>query len=42
MKNRATLSDVAKLAGVTMMTVSRAINNKPGVSDEMRQRIIHI
>jgi Transcriptional regulators len=41
-KNRATLSDVAKIAGVTMMTVSRAFNNKPGVSDKLRQQIIEI
>ena len=39
MKNRATLSDVAKIAGVTMMTVSRAINDKPGVSLKVRQQI---
>ena len=42
MKKRATLSDVAKVAGVTMMTVSRAINNKPGVSAELRQKIVNI
>jgi LacI family transcriptional regulator len=41
-KKRATLSDVAKLAGVTMMTVSRAINNKPGVSPQIRQKIMDI
>ncbi|MEA4907759.1 MAG: LacI family transcriptional regulator [Chloroflexi bacterium] len=42
MKTRATLSDVARIAGVTMMTVSRVINNKPGVSAEMRQKILDI
>jgi LacI family transcriptional regulator len=41
-KKRTTLSDVAKVAGVTMMTVSRAINNKPGVSAELRQKIVSI
>jgi LacI family transcriptional regulator len=42
LKNRATLSDVAKIAGVTMMTVSRAINNKPGVGVKVRQQILDI
>ncbi len=42
MKSRATLSDVAKIAGVTMMTVSRAINDRPGVSAKARQRIKEI
>jgi LacI family transcriptional regulator len=41
-KNRATLSDVAKIAGVTMMTVSRAINNKPGVGANVRRQILDI
>ncbi len=42
MKKRATLLDVARLAGVTMMTVSRSINNKSGVSAKMRQKILDI
>ncbi|NMB55507.1 MAG: LacI family transcriptional regulator [Leptolinea sp.] len=42
MKKRATLMDVARAAGVTMMTVSRAINNKSGVSASMRQKILDI
>jgi LacI family transcriptional regulator len=41
-KKRATLSDVAKIAGVTIMTVSRAVNNKPGVSEELRKKIMDI
>jgi len=40
MKKRQTLADVARAAGVSMMTVSRAINNKPGLSDELRQKIL--
>jgi DNA-binding LacI/PurR family transcriptional regulator len=42
MRKRATLADVAKSANVSMMTVSRAINNKPGVSAELRQKILEI
>lgn len=40
MKKRPTLADVARAAGVSMMTVSRAMNNKPGLSDELRQKIL--
>jgi len=40
MKRRSTLADIAAAAGVSLMTVSRAINNKPGVSDELRQSIL--
>jgi LacI family transcriptional regulator len=42
MKKRPTLADVARTAGVSTMTVSRAINNKPGLSDELRQKILKI
>ena len=42
MNNRATLADIAEMAGVSLMTVSRAINNKPGVSEKLRQRILVI
>ncbi|MBI4719724.1 MAG: LacI family DNA-binding transcriptional regulator [Chitinivibrionia bacterium] len=36
---RATISDVAKKAGVTKASVSIALRNKPGVSDELRNRV---
>ncbi len=39
MKKRPTIADVARAAGVSMMTVSRVMNDKPGVGEEMRQQI---
>jgi LacI family transcriptional regulator len=36
---RVTIADVAREAGVSMMTVSRVVNNKEGVSQETRQTI---
>jgi len=40
MKNkRVTVEDVARAAGVSIMTVSRAINNRQGISEETRIRI---
>jgi LacI family transcriptional regulator len=38
-KSRISIVDVAKAAGVSVQTVSRVINNKDGVSDEMRERV---
>jgi LacI family transcriptional regulator len=35
----ATVRDVARKAGVSAMTVSRVVNDQPGVSSETRQRI---
>ncbi|ACL68805.1 LacI family DNA-binding transcriptional regulator [Halothermothrix orenii] len=37
-----TLKDIAKIAGVAESTVSRAINNKPGVGEETRKKILKI
>ena len=37
-----TLKDIARKAGVAESTVSRALNNKPGVSDNKRREIIEI
>jgi LacI family transcriptional regulator len=42
MSQRPTIADVAAKAGVSMMTVSRAINNKEGVSEATRERILEI
>ena len=40
LQGKATLKDIAEAAGVSAMTVSRAINNKPGISEETRQRVL--
>lgn len=37
--NKTTIYDIAQLAGVTAGTVSRVINEKPGVSEEKRKQI---
>ena len=37
-----TLKDIARMAGVAESTVSRAINNKPGVGEETRKKIMEI
>lgn len=41
-KNKTTIYDVAKLAGVSRQTVSRVLNNRPDVSAETRTRIQNI
>jgi LacI family transcriptional regulator len=41
-KQRITMADVAHEAGVSLMTVSRAINGKDGISETTRQRILEI
>ncbi|BDH46931.1 LacI family transcriptional regulator [Salmonella enterica subsp. enterica serovar Choleraesuis] len=38
----ATIKDIAKKAGVSVATVSRAMNNKKDISDEMRKYILKI
>lgn len=37
-----TIKDIARLAGVSVKTVSNAINNKPGVKKETRENILKI
>ncbi|MBN1965908.1 MAG: LacI family DNA-binding transcriptional regulator [Anaerolineae bacterium] len=39
-KKRITMADVARAARVSKMSVSRVLNNKPGVSEETRQRVL--
>ncbi|MCL1899905.1 MAG: LacI family transcriptional regulator [Promicromonosporaceae bacterium] len=38
----AAISDIAELAGVSNMTVSRVINDKPGVGEDTRRRILDL
>jgi DNA-binding LacI/PurR family transcriptional regulator len=37
-----TLKQIAKLAGVSRSTVSRVINNHPGVRPQTRERVLQI
>jgi LacI family transcriptional regulator len=37
-----TLKQIAKLAGVSCSTVSRVINNQPGVRPQTRERVLII
>ena len=37
---RATMKDVALLAGVSAKTVSRVVNGEPGASTEVRERVL--
>ncbi len=41
-KNRVTVKDVAQAAGVSLMTVSRAINGQEGIGEETRKRILDL
>lgn len=39
MAQRTTMADVAREAGVSLMTVSRVVNHKEGISDDTRRRV---
>lgn len=39
---RVTIKDIARMAGVSAVTVSRAINNKPDIGNETKNRILNI
>lgn len=40
MPNRVTARDVARVLGLSTMTVSRVLNNKPNVSEETRRKVL--
>ena len=42
MKNNVTIKDVAKLAGVSISTVSRVINDSKPVTEEVKQRVLEV
>ena len=42
MKKNATIRDVARLANVSVATVSRILNDKPDVSEETRQKVLEV
>lgn len=37
-----TIYDIAKLAGVSASTVSRVVNDKPGINEETRKRVLRL
>lgn len=39
---KATIHEAAKIAGVSIASVSRALNNKPGISEKTRKKILDI
>jgi len=39
-RTRATMREVAALAGVSLKTVSRVVNDEPGVSEALRERVM--
>jgi len=42
MRSKKKISDIARQTGVSVATVSLALNNKPGVSEETRARILEV
>lgn len=42
MKKRVTLQDIADKLNITKVSVSKAINNQPGISEELRKKILTI
>ncbi|HBG26967.1 MAG: hypothetical protein A2Y10_15300 [Planctomycetes bacterium GWF2_41_51] len=42
MNNRATITKIAELANVSIGTVDRAVNDRPGINDETKRRILAI
>ena len=42
MRQHITIKDIARIAGVSTSTVSRALSNSPELSEQTRQRILEI
>ena len=42
MKNNLTISDIARIAGVSKTTVSFVLNNKEGISEETRRKVMTV
>jgi LacI family transcriptional regulator len=42
MKNRTTMKDVAEAVGVSVNTVSRALNDKPDINEETKRKILEV
>ncbi len=42
MKKRITIDDIAKLSGVSKSTVSRVLNNSPGVKEKKKKKVLEI
>lgn len=42
MRRKAKISDIARQSGVSVSTVSLVLNNKPGVSQETRERVLRV
>ncbi len=40
MRQHITIKDIARIAGVSTSTVSRALSNSPELSEQTRQRIL--
>jgi LacI family transcriptional regulator len=41
-RGRATIRDIADLAGVSIATVSRVLNDRPDVSPETRETVLQV
>ena len=39
-QKKTTMKEIARATGVSAMTVSKVINNKPGISEQTRQRVL--
>ena len=39
---RMTIRDIARLAGVSVTTVSRALNNAPEINSQTRERVLQV